>query len=514
MGTYELRLVHTDRTTLLWSVVARSHPVLVGAVSSDLVVTDVPWTPAQPTAGQAVQVRITVANQGTGGAGTFAVDFYKHRTTAPAPGIAGDLRCTVIALAAAASTQCAGTVTYATAGAFSAWAQVDTTQSVPESSESNNVSGPRAMAVVAPRADLVVLAVGNPPTSSAAGASFSASDTVKNQGPSSAPLSKTRYYLSRDGARDGATLLTGLRSVAALAPGAQSAGTASVTIPAGVAAGSYHLLACADDTALVAEDSETNNCAAAAGTITVGRPDLVEITLTNPPALAKPGTGFSLTHTVANQGAATAGTSTTRYYLSRDAQKSAADALLAGTHAVPALAPGASSTRTLTVTIAAGTPPGTYVLLACADDGQVVAEDSETNNCLASAGTVTVALPDLVQQSVSNPGGPFKPGAHVTVSDTVFNDSPIATGKSSTTKYYLSVDGTRSADDKLLTGTRRIANLAPFTGSSGSVAVTIPSSTLPRTYTLLACADNTGAVPEASETNNCRASATPLVVAP
>jgi len=90
----------------------------------------------------------------------------------------------------------------------------------------------------------------------------------------------------------------------------------------------------------------------------------------------------------------------------------------------------------------------------------------------------------------------------------------MATGKSVTMKYYLSKDGTWSADDKLLTGGRTVANLAAFTASSGSATLTIPASTLPRTYTLLACADATNALVEASETNNCRASATPVVVAP
>jgi len=46
-----------------------------------------------------------------------------------------------------------------------------------------------------------------------------------------------------------------------------------------------------------------------------------------------------------------------------------------------------------------------YFLLACADDTKVVTEDDEGNNCLASAGVVTVTLPDLVEQSV-RPGRP------------------------------------------------------------------------------------------------------------
>jgi subtilase family serine protease len=188
--------------------------------------------------------------------------------------------------------------------------------------------------------------------------------------------------------------------------------------------------------------------------------------------------------------------------------------LLTGVHAVPALAPGATSSKTVTVGIPTGTAPGMYAVLACADDGHAVIEDIETNNCRASAGTIAVALPDLVQQSVSNAGGPFRPGARFTVSDTAFNDSPMATGKSATTKYYFSVDGAKGPGDKLLGGTRTVANLAPFTGSSKAVMVTIPSTTAPGTYVLIACADDTGAVAEANETNNCRASATAVIVAP
>jgi hypothetical protein len=396
-GSYELRLLTPEPGSSCYThhVVARSEPFRVAPAAADLVVTGVAWTPVQPIAGQVLQVNVTVANQGTAAAGSFAVDFYKHLATAPSPGTAGDVRCTIAGLAPQATVQCTGAVTYAAAGSFTAWAQVDTAQTVVESSEGDNVLGPRAMAVAAP----------------------------------------------------------------------------------------------------------------------VLRPDLVEIALTSPPAQAKPGTGFSVSHTVRNQGTATAGSSKTRFHLSLDTQKSAGDRLLTGVHAVPSLAPGATSSRTLTVTVPTGTPSGTYFVLACADDIQAVAEDSEANNCRASAGTVTVALPDLVQQSVSSPGGPFKPRGRITVSDTVFNDSPLASGKSAT-KYYFSVDGSRSAGDKLLTGSRTVASLAAFTGSSGSVTLTIPASTAPRTYTLLACADAAGALEEASETNNCRASATPVVVAP
>jgi len=42
------------------------------------------------------------------------------------------------------------------------------------------------------------------------------------------------------------------------------------------------------------------------------------------------------------------------------------------------------------VTVSADTPVGTYVVQACADALNVVAEASETNNCLTATGIITV----------------------------------------------------------------------------------------------------------------------------
>ena len=55
-----------------------------------------------------------------------------------------------------------------------------------------------------------------------------------------------------------------------LGAGVPSTGSAVATVPAGTAAGTYFVLACADDTAQVVEANEVNNCRAAAGTVTIG----------------------------------------------------------------------------------------------------------------------------------------------------------------------------------------------------------------------------------------------------
>jgi hypothetical protein len=116
----------------------------------------------------------------------------------------------------------------------------------------------------------------------------------------------------------------------------------------------------------------------------VTRPDLVVTAVTNPPGTARPGGSFSVTATVKNQGLASAGSSTVRYYLSLDGVQGTGDKLLSGSRSVASLAVGASSTGTVTVTIPSSTVSGTYFLLACADDTKVVAESNEGNNCRSS----------------------------------------------------------------------------------------------------------------------------------
>jgi subtilase family serine protease len=181
-----------------------------------------------------------------------------------------------------------------------------------------------------------------------------------------------------------------VRGVPSLGPGASSTGSKTVKVKNGTAPGTYFLLACADDKHVVTEDNENNNCRASAGTVVVVAPDLVETSITDPPATRAVGGSFTVTDTAQNQGNAAAGASTTRYYLSLNTKKSSGDILLTGTRAVPGLAVGASSSGSVAVTIPGGTPAAQYFVLACADDAKVVTESNEKNNCRASAATVTV----------------------------------------------------------------------------------------------------------------------------
>jgi hypothetical protein len=211
------------------------------------------------------------------------------------------------------------------------------------------------------------------------------------------------------------------------------------------------------------------------------RPDLVEAEVTtNPPApIRAPGTTFAVTDTLLNAGPVESGASRTRYYLSLDGVKGAGDALLTGSHSAPGLAAGASHTGTVTVTIPAGTALNTYYLLACADDQSAVVESDEFNNCMAPAGaSVTVTRPDLTVNTVSAPPATVSRGSKFPVARA---ETPRLPGRS----------------------------LSP-----ALVTATIPTSTQPNTYFLLACADDLGKVVETSETNNCTPSTTPVTITP
>ena len=365
----------------------------------DLVETTITNPPATVLQGGSFSVTDTVQNQGSVGAGASTTRYYLSPDTTKG---AGDTLLTgtrsVPALAAGATSNGSQNVTVpggTSVGTYFLIACADDTGVVPESHEGNNCRASAGTVQVQSSGgggpDLVESAVTNPPASVGLGQSFSVTDTVTNQGGATAAASSTRYYLSLDTTKSSKDkLLGGVRSVPSLGPGAASTGSRTVKVKTSTAPGTYFLLACADDKKVVAEDDETNNCRASATTVVVVAADLVETSITNPPASRAVGQTFSITDTVQNQGNLAAGASTTRYYLSLNTKKSSGDIPFSATRAVGALAAGASSSGSVTVTVPAGTPAAAYFVLACADDTKAITEASEKNNCRASASQVTI----------------------------------------------------------------------------------------------------------------------------
>ncbi|BCS35897.1 hypothetical protein TBR22_A51320 [Luteitalea sp. TBR-22] len=362
--------------------------------------------------------------------------------------------------------------------------------------------------------DLRVSAASAPPALVSPGSTYLVTDTTTNAGASAAAASTTRFYLSADTTLGkGDVRLGGQRAVAYLTSGEASTGPTTVTVPSAMAVGTYWQLACADDARVVGESNEGNNCTASPTPVEVRLADLRVTVVGEPPSAIAPGMKFTASDTTQNVATVTSGASVTRYYLSTDGVKDAADLLLAGSRSVAALAPDQASTGSRSVTVPATTPVGTYRLIACADAQGKVPEANEANNCAVSAGTVLVDRPDLVVSQVGPVATTIRLGQKMTLADTVTNQGqgPAA---ASTTRYYLSLDATWSAYDVLLSGTRSVVALAPGASSAGSKVVTVPLAAVPGTYFVLACADDVKKVSEQDESNNCTASGGTVVVNP
>jgi subtilase family serine protease len=282
------------------------------------------------------------------------------------------------------------------------------------------------------------------------------------------------------------------RTVGPLAAGAASPGMTTVTIPADTASGFYYLFAQADAGNAVVEAIETNNVRST--TIRIGG-DLTVSSLAAPTRAAV-GASITITDTTRNVGGgAITVPTTTAFYLSTNISLDAADIRIQTARTVPPLGPNEWSTAPTTVTLPA-VAPGTWYLIANADDGKAAGETTETNNTRFT----TIAIgPDLTFVAVTAPGSAVS-GTSITVNETVRN---IGAGDAPATvvRFYLSNNSVFDAADVPLAASREVPALASNTQSGGATSVPLPSGTTGSFY-LLVVADGTNAVAESSEGNN------------
>jgi len=121
-----------------------------------------------------------------------------------------------------------------------------------------------------------------------------------------------------------------------------------------------------------------------------------------------------------------------------------------------------------------------------------------------------VKLADLRESAVGAPPASAGVDQALVAADTVDNAGLVSVGASQT-RYFLSHDTTKSADDVVL-GNRFVPPLAPGQPNSGNSNVTLPNLTPGQSWYLLACADAAQGYIEDSESNNCAASSTAMTI--
>jgi subtilase family serine protease len=250
-------------------------------------------------------------------------------------------------------------------------AVADGNQQVAESAETNNTRF--ASTRVGPDLRVATLSV---PVRASVGSTFSVTESTKNFGPAGAGSSRTAFYLSANALLDASdTPLNVWRPVEPLDPNETSLASSTITLPAIATAGTWYIIANADDLNQVDEAYETNNTKAAA--VGVG-PDLGVSAATSPSTVTA-GTSITVTDTIKNSGLDTAATSRTRFYLSLNTLLDGGDTPFAVDREVLPLAPNATNMGSTTLAIPSGLS-GRYYLLIVADGYAAVAESSETNN--------------------------------------------------------------------------------------------------------------------------------------
>ena len=363
-----------------------------------------------------------------------------------------------------------------------------------ESDTTNNCSASVQVTVPEPKPDLMV---GSPSVSDngpAAGASFTLSATVRNDGAGDSEATTLRYYRSADATITTSDMEVSTDSVTGLGAAGSSSQSEDLTAPSNP--GAYYYGACVD--AVTDESDTTNNCSASVQ-VTVPEPKYPDLVVRLPSVSdSGPAAGatFTLSATVRNDGEGSSEATTLRYYQSTDATITTSDTEV-GTDSVTGLGAAGSSSQSEDLT--APSNPGAYYYGACVD--AVTDESDTTNNCSASVQvTVPELKPDLVVGSPSvNESGPAA-GAGFTLSATVENDGE-GTAAATTLRYYQSTDVTIATTDTEV-GTDAIAGLVAAGTSDQSVDLTAPDTA--GTYYYGACVD---AVTNESDTaNNCSTS--------
>ncbi|MBI4651763.1 Ig-like domain-containing protein [Candidatus Desantisbacteria bacterium] len=467
----------------------------------DLIMTALSTTSTKVAPGSTLIVSNTVKNQGVIASSKFTIGFHLSQDTIYGGSddvVFATVR-SVASLGVGASSASSTTLTIPAntpLGNYYICAFADKDEVITEISEQNNTIS-TLIPIEVTEADLIMTAVNGPGTG-ITGTSISVSSTVRNQGTGTISSFTIGIYLSSDVTITTSDTRIGTRTVSSLnGAGSNTATTTSLLIPTSLTGGTYYIGAIADYNNARKESDEINN-ALTGNTIDITSGVDAIVTALSGPSSGATGTSISITSTVKNQGIGTMSASTLGIYLSTDANITTSDTRL-GTASITALAAGASSTVTTSLTIPLTLSAGQYYIGAIADYNNARKESDETNNALTGNTIDIISGVDAIVTDVNGPASGIT-GISISVTSTVKNQG-IGTMSASTLGIYISTDAVITTSDIRL-GTASIATLAPGVSSTVSKSFVVPSTLAAGIYYIGAKADYNNAIKESDETNN------------
>ncbi len=486
-----------------------SAPFSVVSSLPDLVIDSFTISQSSGDAGARVSSTLVIRNAGGGNVGTLS---YSIRLSTDATVTSAD---TLLAGGASSPGASAGQVLTrsdtirisAPPGNYFIGAVLDEGGIVSEADETNNrrsipytITASCLSAASASQPDLVVRNVSVAPGSGAQGIVARASFEVQNLGSvaSSSFGMIARFSTDQNVGNDTFLSSAGFAGLQPCEDLNQIVSTFAFPVPS-VAPGPFFVLISVDPGNTVAESNESNNTGAAAFTVTgAAGADLVVDSASVNPVFASPEGQVGVSLQIRNAGDQTSGRFDARVVLSPDAAITTGDTVLL-TLPGNLLPAGGLLRQTRTVTVPAGTAPGSYFIGVIADDGGAVAESNESNNTASVSFTVTPPLPDLVVQNVSPNPASASAGGTVAVSVRISNPGGQSAGA-------LAVNLVLSSDANIGQGDTPIGaitvGLGPNATATFGANVTIPVGAAPGAYFIGAIADAGQVVAESNENNN------------
>nr|VFK43142.1 MAG: Serine protease, subtilase family [Candidatus Kentron sp. TC] len=381
---------------------------------------------------------------------------------------------------------------------------------VSESNEYNNARVLRSFTVPLPsRPDLIVSSLYTNKTTYTAGETIRITSTTRNAGNASAGSSYTKFYLSRDRYLSSSDTYLGYDYVSGLSRGYSRSDTVTGRLGVNLS-GSYYIIAKADANGWRSESNEYNNIRVSNRiNIVRARPDLTITSLGTDKTRYTAGESIRITATTKNIGNASAGSSYTKFYLSRDTSLGGSDIYL-GDDYVSSLGAGSWSRDTVTKTLSSSLS-GNYYLIAKADATNRVSESNGNNNLVRTLGSIRIdpSRPDLTITSLGTDKTRYTAGESIRITATTKNIGNASAG-SSYTKFYLSRDTSLGSSDIQLR-TDSVSGLNAGSWFTRTATANLGSN-LSGSYYLIAKADATGRVSESNEGNNIRVIGNPLYI--
>ena len=341
-----------------------------------------------------------------------------------------------------------------------------------------------------------------------AGNSVTALSTVNNTGTATAAASVMRYYLSTNTTYDGSDVLLGSSNVSSInANSSSSQISQAFNIPGGTTPGSYYVLFVADATSVVTESNENNNiayrsisvsnCSSPSADLVINNVDFSVYSLCA-------GSAISIEYDVDNIGGASASASNVKCYLSSNNSYSAGDVLL-NTSSISNLNSNASTSKTISVSIPAGTSSGTWYILLIADADNAVTEGTsgEANNLFYDNITINSCsgLPDI---ELTYNGSPPTTGAVDVSIPTNFTCENIGSTLAAASRvgYYISTDNVFDPNTDVFFDYETIGSLDPGETDVETSSFRIPDCFPCGNYYIIMVADYLNVVGESNERNN------------